>query len=376
MSEDIIKMLRESADDYLAANVDLEQQKGRVGEPILRNRQQWQTMADLGWLGLALPEAQGGMAMGIDAGAALCEVFGRRLLPEAYIAGALIPSVILGSSQAAQAQRYAEDLAAGSGLFTLAWQEQTAEADSDLYGTECKLVAGEYRVSGRKRFVCALEDDGVMLVAASSSQGTVVVPVAADAAGISISRVATAQGSYAEVELVEAIAGEPLLSGEQAQAAISRAIAWARVACAAQLTGIARGCLEATTEYVAQRRQFDRTLSSFQSVAHRCADLLVGIEMSDAVWMAAATQANSAEKPADVAAVYAAKARAGDVAMASGRDAVQLHGAMGFTEECNIGLYLRAAMQYNSWLGVPTGMRREFLARSRQHELSVEACNA
>jgi alkylation response protein AidB-like acyl-CoA dehydrogenase len=154
-----------------------------------------------------------------------------------------------------------------------------------------------------------------------------------------------------------------------------RAVAWARVAASAQLSGIARGCLLATTDYVSQRTQFNRTLSAFQSVSHRCADMLVGVELSDAVWRFAAAEVSVAKQPESLACVYAAKARSGDVALTTGRTAVQLHGAMGFTEECAIGLYLRAAMQYSSWLGAPAAMRRLFLARSGQRDLLMEACN-
>ncbi len=81
--------------------------------------------------------------------------------------------------------------------------------------------------------------------------------------------------------------------------------------------------------------------------------------MADASWRHAASLARS--DPSRAAAVDAAKARAGDVALEVARTSVQLHGAMGFTEEANIGLFLRAAMQYASWLGGSRALRRRFL---------------
>lgn len=371
MSDDIIDMLRESADDYLQTQVDMNDQKGSVGKPRLRNRQQWQEIAELGWLGLALPESQGGSGMGIEVAASLCEVIGRRLFAEPYISGALMPAVVLAAA-GDKAAELAEELAAGSAYLALAWQEQAGEADNVTYGTRFDPASG--LLQGRKRFVCALEDDGVLLVAAATAAGTAIVAVNAAADGISIQRVATAQGHYADVTFKNTpIAAAPLLQGEAADAAIAKALAWGRVATAAQLTGLARGALNVTCDYVGQRRQFDRSLSSFQSVAHRCADMLVSVELADAVWSAAAAQLDQTSNPAACAAVYAAKARAGDVATHAGRTAVQLHGAMGFTEECDIGLYLRAAMQYNSWLGVPTGLRRQFLAHTTQPEFGAIA---
>lgn len=367
-------MLRESADDYLSAQVNREEQKGRTGQPRFRNRQQWAEIADLGWLGLALPESHSGLAMGVDAAASLCEVSGRHLFSEPYIAGALLPALVLGDSDTDVAVSYAESLASAERYFCFAWQEQTGEADSSNYGT--RFDVQENLLRGRKRFVCGLEDDGVILVAAKADLGTVIVAIEANADGVDITYRATAQGHYAEIVFNDvAVTESPILSGAAADSAVAKAIAAGRVTVAAQLTGIARGCLNATTDFVAQRSQFERTLSSFQSVAHRCADMLVGVELSESVYLHAASEFANYDHPAECPSVYAAKARAGDVAIDVGRIAVQLHGAMGFTEECDIGLYLRAAMQYNSWLGAPTGLRREFLARSGQHELSAEVCS-
>ncbi|GAB3101930.1 acyl-CoA dehydrogenase [Aestuariicella hydrocarbonica] len=380
MSDDIIEILRESASDYLQAKVDINEQKGHVGLPRVRNRQQWQEIAELGWLGLALPESQGGSGMGIKAAASLCEIIGRRLFAEPYIAGALMPSVILGAAGDVAADS-AEGLVSGAVHFALAWQEQVSEADNLTYGTRFEAfpeggqVAG--MLHGRKRFVCAVEDDGVLLVAATTPEGTAIVAVNANADGITVQRVATAQGHYAEVTFKNTpVRDYPLLQGAVADAALEKALAWGRVAAAAQLAGLARGALETTCDYVGQRRQFDRALSSFQSVAHRCADMRINVELADAAWSAAALELDLTERPAACASVYAAKARAGEVATMAGRTAVQLHGAMGFTEECDIGLFLRAAMQYNSWLGVPTGLLRQFMAHTIQPEFGAVTDNS
>jgi alkylation response protein AidB-like acyl-CoA dehydrogenase len=251
MSDDIIDMLRESADDYLQSRVDMNDQKGSVGKPRLRNRQQWQEIAELGWLGLALPESLGGSGMGIEVAASLGEVMGRRLFAEPYIGGALMPAVVLAAA-GEKAAELAEGLATGSEYLALAWQEQAGEADNVTYGTrfeDTRFDNASGLLQGRKRFVCALEDDGVLLVAAAAAAGTVIVAVSAAAAGISIQRVATAQGHYAEVTFKNTpVTTAPLLQGAAADAAIAKALAWGRVAAAAQLTGLARGALNVTCD--------------------------------------------------------------------------------------------------------------------------------
>jgi alkylation response protein AidB-like acyl-CoA dehydrogenase len=135
------------------------------------------------------------------------------------------------------------------------------------------------------------------------------------------------------------------------------------IAAAALLSGIAAGALSRTVDYVNQRRQFGQPIGAFQSIQHRCADLYVGLQLAGAAWRRAAKLHD--ESPGDLAnaaAISAAKARASDVALAVGRAAIQMHGAIGFTEESDIGLYLRAAMQYSAWLGGAVAHRRRFLA--------------
>ena len=176
---------------------------------------------------------------------------------------------------------------------------------------------------------------------------------------------------FDDVELSEA---QILLKGAEALNALQAALAIGRVAVSAQLTGIAKGCLEQTVTYVNQRVQFGRPIGSFQSIKHRCVDLLIEVELADACWREAARQLDSDEQDC-IASVCAAKARSSDVARKVGKEAVQMHGAMGFTEECDVGLFLRAALQLSGWLGSPHSMRRQFLTVTESNLLHAEVAN-
>lgn len=368
-TDEIIQMLCRSAADFTARHSDLELQKRGIGQPLQVDRTLWRDMAELGWLGLALPEQLGGSGMGAAAAAALCEVLGKSLFAQPYIAAALLPSPILA---AAQATALAQGLASGDQMLCLAWQERPGQAD--LVAAETRLENGS--LNGRKVFVAGLEPDSIMLVSAIENGLAVIAAVDARASGVTVKRLATAQGSYSEVvfDQVTVREGKPLLHGGAALESLLAAIALARIAASAQLAGIAAGCLEQTVEYVSQRVQFGHPIGSFQSVKHRCVDLRIGVALADAAWRHAADQFDKGNS--DTAAVYAAKARCGDVGRTIGREAVQLHGAMGFTEECDIGLFLRAALQYASWLGSPVTMRRQFLAQADAPDKLPEAAYA
>ena len=358
-SEEVIQMLLESAGSFLGSRHTLASQKGELGQPLRLDRALWAELAELGWLGLSLPETLSGSGMGVAAAASLCELLGQTLFPQPYIAAALMPAAIVAASDTAAARELAHGLASSEQLVCLAWQEQAGQIDLPLPTTRFE----QGFLHGRKCFVAALEGDSVLLVSAESAGQLVIMAVDAQAPGLSIERTATAQGSYCDVVFdgVQPRAVDALLAGGAAEAALQQAIDIARIATSAQLAGIASACLQQTVDYIGQRVQFGRPIASFQAVRHRCVDLRIQVELAAASWRQAAAEFdnNPQDSPADI---YAAKARCADVAREVGRAAVQLHGAMGFTVECDIGLYLRAALQYAPWLGSPVAMRRSFMS--------------
>jgi alkylation response protein AidB-like acyl-CoA dehydrogenase len=372
-SDEIVQMLLESAGSFLESRHTFAGQKGEMGQPHCIDRELWQEMGQLGWLGLSLPESASGSGMGAVAAASLCELFGQTLFAQPYIAGALMPAAILAAADTAAAAELAQGLASGAALVCLAWQEHAGQVDLPL--PQCRLENG--RLYGRKCFVAALEADSVLLVSAAAAGHLVILAVAAQSPGLSIERTATAQGSYCEVifDGVPPHYTEPLLAGGAAAAALQKAVDTGRVATSALLTGIAGACLQQTVDYVGQRVQFGRPIGSFQAVRHRCVDLRIQVELAAGAWRQAATEFDR-ETTGGRVGIFAAKARSSDVAREVGRAAVQLHGAMGFTEECDIGLYLRAALQYAGWLGSPVAMRREFIAHSASAAVDREGAGA
>jgi alkylation response protein AidB-like acyl-CoA dehydrogenase len=188
------------------------------------------------------------------------------------------------------------------------------------------------------------------------------VAVAANADGVEIKDQAAGSGTVSEVRFDRAplMCAEPLLDGAAAATALTRALDAGRVGLSAQLAGLAAGMLERTLAHVTRRVQFGRPIGSFQVIQHRCVDLYTAMRLADATWRDALRVYESGDDTR--IAISAAKARCADTAQRIGREAVQMHGAMGFTEDADIGPYLRAALYAYSWLGSPLLHRRRFLA--------------
>ncbi|MFI1284112.1 acyl-CoA dehydrogenase family protein [Streptomyces sp. NPDC020858] len=148
--------------------------------------------------------------------------------------------------------------------------------------------------------------------------------------------------------------GELLASGPAVARAAAVAGRWARLLTAAQCLGVGEALLARTVEYVKQRTQFGTPIGSFQAVKHRLADTLIALEFArPLVWAAALSLS-----PGDVA---AAKLSAGEASYRAAMTALQLHGAVGYTEELDLSLWLRKARPLRDAWGTPSACRAEVL---------------
>lgn len=369
-ADDTMDMLRSAAVDFLT-NRPARARLRTGGAPRGVDKALWRAAADLGWMGVLVPEDLGGMGLGLPEVAVLCEESGRHLFAEPLVSSGVVPAVLLAHAANGPARAVAADLASslvsGEQLFAWAWQESAGQVELGEAG--CELRGGE--LFGVKRFVPDCDADATMLVWASADRQPALVAVACDARGVRCEVAPAGLGSHAEVSFDGASvnADAVLLTGTAARDACLHALAAARVCAAAELAGSAAGCLARTLEHLRTRQQFDRPLGSFQCVQHRCVDLHIEVALADSSWRNAlkllvATPAGKVPDAATESAVSAAKARAGEAAVRVGRESVQLHGAMGFCEEVDIGLYLRAALRGNAWLGGPTALRRRFAVQT------------
>lgn len=334
-----LEMIRDSARG-IASRGDLSRiRKLRYTTPGF-DRAVWADMCAMGWPALRLPEDRGGVGLGMQAYCALAEELGHGLVPEP-----LIPAVL-----AAQLL----DDAALDGHLTGARLVIPAWADArDTLGPQGPLAVAGGRVTGRKLYVPMAAGADAFLVLGST--GAMLVD--ADAPGVGIETFETQDGGHFATLTLDAAHGTPIAADP------TPALAEATLATAAYMLGMMDAALDMTVVYLKTRVQFGKAIGSFQILQHMAVDLKLEIELTRAsVWNTARLWDEQGDTRATRAAVSRSKARASAAALKVGRDCIQLHGGIGFTDEHDIGLYLRKAIVTATQFG-SAGRHRANFAR-------------
>lgn len=348
------QMLRESAESFAAS----EHSAGRFR--ACRDSEEgfdtafWRAMGELGWTGILVPEETGGAGLGIGPALTLADVFGQKLIPEPFVASAVVAATILASAEGALARELASGLAAGSAIIALATQEDPREPMSSMPSTRLVKTENGYLLSGKKVFAPAWTKQTTMLVTAVLDGDLAIAVVKPEClqSGVRPKKMSDG-GVTADLDFNGLELGEDtvIARGAKALQALDLALARGILAIAAQLEGLSRALLTMTCDYVCQRVQFDQPLSHFQAVRHAIANLYTQVEMAGAAWRNAATKLEEGVSPECLALVSGAKARASETALTVAKAAIQYHGAFGYTEEADIGLYVNAALRWASWMG-------------------------
>jgi alkylation response protein AidB-like acyl-CoA dehydrogenase len=354
MTDDTLRMLSDSAADF--AKLDpLRVRRFRSASPGF-DRGVWQEMADMGWLGVLVPETHEGLGLGMGAALIIAEQLGRALYPEPYCGSAVLATLSLLHGDGAELKsRYLPQLAAGKLVASLAWQGCCGGLDVAQCGVEMREHSGKFVLDGRSRFV-ETPDADAFIVSARSARGLELHWIARDAAGLSCTPELRADGSASALlsfDRVVASDATRVASIACAVEALSLAVDHAVVTASAELLGIMDSALDLTLDYLRTRVQFGKPIGSFQVLQHRAVDLYIQKELSRAVLAATAAilsdPACTPERRA--AAASSVKARASQAALAICNEALQMHGAIGFTDEYDLGLYLNRALVLSAWLG-------------------------
>ena len=373
--DELQSMLRESVDRYAIAKNTVVRFRDKRRSSDGFDLQSWRDMAELGWTGALLPQGVGGAALDIVSVLSLAEAVGRNLITEPFVASAIIAATVLGASQAPAALALAQALAAGDAVVVLADQEEIGRVGPAAPLTAARsLNGGGFTLTGSKIFVPAWTGEARLLVSALVEGAPAVLMVDAGAMGVEADTHRMTDGTVSArltFDKVALGADALILQGRDASDAISLALARGALALAAQLEGAARRLLSMTSDYLAQRAQFEKPLASFQSVRHGLVSQHLQIEFAGASWRFAAASLDRGLTADALIRISAAKARCADAALAMSKSAIHYHGAFGFTEEADIGLYVNAILRWASWLGNADAHRRRALNLSRE-EL---ACN-
>ncbi len=343
------QLLEGSAADFLEAECPMSLVREQLAPDAAFPEALWKQMAELGWLGLAVPEASGGSGLGLVDLALLMEAQGRVLCPAPFLSTAVVGSTALMLGEAeALAEAMLPRLARGELRTAFAQLERA----NDWSGAGVELCArsegGHVILDGHKRFVAdAGWADALVVVArdaggAPGSEGISLYWVPIESPGLQLRPIAYNEMIrklyQVDLEGVRVPTSHRLGGWSLAE----RIHARARAALCAELAGGARRALELSVAYVSTREQFGRPIGGFQAVSHKCADMLVKVEGMKSVSYYAAWALDAEESDAHVSACLA-KSFCGDAYSAIAGDAIQVHGGLGFTWEQDPHLYFKHA---------------------------------
>ena len=358
-------LLTESVADFAARGTDIARVRRLRGAAAEYDRAAWKKMGELGWLGILVPEAYGGLGLGLAEMAIVARGLARALAPEPLTAAAVLAATALAAGEN-EALKRAElpRLVSGEMLPALAWQEQAGVLDPAAIQCSAAPFEGGYKLNGAKRFIAGAAQADVFLVTARSGGGIVLAWLPRATAGVGLELEPLADGRwFGALRLEDALVTKAhiVAGGAAAPEALARAFDHASVIAAAELAGVMDRALEMSLEYLKTRVQFGKAIGSFQALQHRAVDLYIHRELAGAVLdeaLGALDRGPDARTRAALASRV--KARCADAALRVTRETIQLHGAIGFTDEYDAGLYLKRALTLAAWLGQPAWHRRRY----------------
>ena len=366
------RMLADSVADFVGHGSDLARVRRLRGDPQEHDRDVWRKMGELGWLGILIPERYGGLGLGLSDMAVVAQGIGRALLPEPLTACAVLAmsALVHGENEALKAAELPR-LAAGETLAALAWQEEPGAMDAESTRSRASPFEGGYRLSGTKRFIAGAAQADSFLVTARTDEGLALfwMPQTSTGAALTLEPLADgrASGTLALTDVLVPRA-HLVAQGAAAGSALGRALDHARAIAAAELTGVMGRALEMTLDYLRTRVQFGKPIGSFQALQHRAVDLHIHKEVAAAVLEEALAQLDRDPDAAMRGAIASrVKARCADAAAKITRETIQMHGAIGFTDEYDAGLYLKRALTLATWLGSASAHRRRYAALTGSH---------
>jgi alkylation response protein AidB-like acyl-CoA dehydrogenase len=308
---------------------------------------------ELGWLGMLVPSSADGLGLGLTELALVLEQAGRGLVCEPIGLAAISAAAL---AQGHEPHPMLRRVMRGDALVIPALQETTHGSDPLAPRTQ---ATGDSvpRLTGTKVSVCADGADG-FLVSGNGADGPALYYVARNTSGVSVATAQTVDGRNLATLALKDAAADLVPPRQSSRSAVEALTDLALIALSAELLGVMQGAQELTFEYLRVRKQFGKPIGSFQALQHRAVDIYIKTETTRSL-LYQVVAANDLYR-IDPALAVAVKAKASEDALAVTQACIQLHGAIGFTDEHDIGLYLKRAMLLSSLLGNGAAQRRRY----------------
>jgi alkylation response protein AidB-like acyl-CoA dehydrogenase len=354
------KFVQRTAREFLEANATLDVDRAVFESDSSYDDGLWKKVAEMGWLGAAVPEAYGGTGLGHLELCLLAQEMGRALAPIPFassVYGVIEALLIFGNEE--QKKKWLPQLSAGERIGCVAFSEglgdvdtaalETSFADGSLSGTKTPVLDGD------------IADLAIVLAREGGSVSLVLVELAA--AGVTREKLASFDASRSQAKLsFEGTPAERLGAAGEGAANFAKLLDHMAVLMGFEQIGGAERALDISVAYVKERYAFGRAVGSFQAVKHRLADFFARkeIALSNGYWAAWALSTNDPELSL---AACNLRVAASDAFVLGAEDMIQVHGGVGFTWEFDCHLFYRRAKVLAATLGSPGAWREKLISR-------------
>lgn len=326
-------MLRDSAVTFTERRGGADRLRQQRDSDAKIDRDIWAQAAEAGWLAILAPESAGGLELGLTELCLVAEELGKGLVPEPVAAAAAVARA-LGTCDAAEA------VVTGEAIILPALLEGARSVGDEAPAVTATKDGDTVSLDGVKTGIpCPGDADG-FLVSAAGGDGPVLVSVSRD--NTEVQAADTLDGATIGTITLNGVPGDAIAGANEAPAAISDLLDALHLTNAAELLGVMEAAQDITVEYLKTREQFDKPIGSFQALQHKAVDNLAAIEMCRSLIYQAARALDGGGGAPGLASAALSKSAASALDVC--KSAVQMHGGIGFTDEHDIGLYLKRAV--------------------------------
>jgi alkylation response protein AidB-like acyl-CoA dehydrogenase len=343
-------MLREQIQKFFESEYDFYKREEIVKSSNDFEENGWNLFDEQGWLSMPFSEQSGGLGFGPIELSILFEEFGKALVIEPYLSTVVLSGTLLDKSTFSEKNDLIEKICTGSIHISLAY----AEVDNGYdYLNPSTTLDSKFVLNGTKTLVLNGSNAEKIIVTCTNDDTLNIVVLDANTPGVSINSFSTVDGqSCSEIsfENVKLNKSNIIATGNDAANLLKETINLATLCICAEAVGCMESCYHKTLEYTKGREQFGQPISGFQVLQHRMVDMFIESELAKSLLIKAMLEVNNRSDEM-YKHVSALKSYVGKSGKLSAKEAVQLHGGMGVSEEMMIGHYLKKMISIDALFG-------------------------